>query len=44
MKEMTYVGLDIHRKTVVATAIDAEGKQLDQATLGPSKDELQKYL
>jgi transposase len=44
MLTTTYVGLDIHRKTVVATALDAEGTQLDQTTLGPSKEELQRYV
>lgn len=44
MQDATFVGLDIHRKSVVATVLDAEGNQLDQATLGPSQDELRQFL
>lgn len=44
MQSATFVGLDIHRKTVVATVLDVDGKQLDQTTLGPSKEELRAYL
>ena len=44
MEKITYVGLDIHRKTVVATALSAEGTRIDQRTLGPSREELTRYL
>jgi transposase len=40
----TFVGLDIHRKTVVATVLDSQGEQIDQKTLGSSKDELRQFL
>ncbi len=40
----TFVGLDVHRKTVVATAVDAQGRSLSQVTLGPSDDELLGFL
>ncbi len=40
----TFVGLDIHRKTIVATALNEQGEELDQRTLGPSKEELGAYL
>ncbi len=44
MQGATFVGLDIHRKSVVTTVLDSEGNQLDQATLGPSREELREYL
>src|SRR5580658_8522598 len=40
----TYVGLDIHRKSVVATALSADGTELDHSKLGPTSEELVKYL
>lgn len=40
----TYVGLDVHRKTVVATALDSEGIQLRQVTLPATPGELIEFL
>ncbi|NNN17974.1 MAG: IS110 family transposase [Thermoplasmata archaeon] len=40
----TFVGLDVHRKTVVATAVDPLGHPVSQVTLGPSDAELAEYL
>jgi transposase len=40
----TYVGLDIHRKSIVATALNAEGESLAYAKLGPSTSELHEFL
>jgi hypothetical protein len=40
----TFVGLDVHRKTVVATAVDPLGHLVSQVTLGPSDAELAHYL
>lgn len=39
-----YVGLDIHRKTVVATVMDSKGRIEDQVTLGGTGGELTDYL
>ena len=44
MQGTIFVGLDIHRKSVVTTVLDSEGNQLDQSTLGPSREELREYL
>lgn len=44
MDHTTYVGLDIHRETVVATALTGRGDRIGQVTLGPSKEELVRYL
>lgn len=40
----TYVGLDIHRKSIVATALTAEGEPLAHAKLEPSPTELLAFL
>ena len=40
----TYVGLDVHRKIVVATAPDAAGRELAQETFGPEPSELIDFL
>lgn len=40
----TYVGLDVHRKSVVATAVDGLGHPIHQAKFGPSDRELVEYL
>lgn len=42
--EETFVGLDVHRKSVVATAVDGVGQRLSQVKLSSSTDELVKYL
>src|SRR5580658_8305513 len=44
MQSKTYVGLDIHRETVVATALTETGHRINQVTLGPSKQELARYI
>lgn len=44
MESNTYVGLDIHRKSIVATALDEEGTALDQRKMGPTAAELIEYL
>jgi transposase len=36
--------LDIHRETVVATALSPEGERINQVTLGSSREELTRYL
>jgi transposase len=40
----TFVGLDIHRKSIVATAVDPEGRTVGGARLGPSTTELLAFL
>ena len=44
METQTFVGLDVHKNVVVATALDAMGRQLSQAKLGCSDKELVNYL
>lgn len=44
MNERTFVGLDIHRKSVTATALDAAGTQVSQERFGSSDAELIDYL
>jgi transposase len=44
MNEDVFVGLDVHRKSIVATVLDKEGRQLDQSKLGAGDDELVEYL
>jgi transposase len=44
MNEETYVGLDVHKSVVVATALNAQGERLDQSKLGPTDAELTEYL
>jgi hypothetical protein len=40
----TYVGLDVHRKLVVATALDEGGKRIEQAQLTSAPQELIDFL
>jgi len=40
----TYVGLDVHRKIVVATALDGAGRELAQEKFGPEPSELIDFL
>ncbi len=40
----TYVGLDVHRKLVVATALNERGEQLEQAKLTSAPQELIDFL
>jgi transposase len=44
MQTDTYVGLDIHRKSIVATALDPRGRTVGKAKLGPSPTELAAFL
>lgn len=44
MLQPTFVGLDIHRKSIVATALNAEGEHLSEAKLGPSPSQLLEYI
>ncbi len=44
MLQPTYVGLDIHRKSIVATALTADGEPLSEAKLGASAAELSQYI
>jgi transposase len=44
MKPKTLVGLDVHRAVVVGTAINAKGRQLRQASFGPTPKELVHFL
>jgi transposase len=44
MENTTYVGLDVHKSVVVATAVDAMGNRIDQSKLGPTDRELTAYL
>lgn len=44
MESETFVGLDVHKSTIVATAVDALGQRIDQSTIGPSDQELTEYL
>ena len=39
-----FVGLDVARKSVVATAVDQNGHRLSQVKLGASPDEIIDYL
>ena len=40
----TFVGLDVHRKSVVATAVDPFGRRVSQVKLGAADQELVDYL
>jgi transposase len=40
MEAATFVGLDIAKNSVVATAVDPLGQRIDPSTLGPSDAEL----
>ncbi|MCI4348931.1 MAG: IS110 family transposase [Thermoplasmata archaeon] len=44
MEQKTFVGLDVHKNSVVATAVDPWGKRIDQSTFGSSDEELVAYL
>ncbi|EQD65202.1 transposase, IS110 family, partial [mine drainage metagenome] len=44
MEANTYVGLDVHRKTVVATAMDPMGRSIRHSTFGPTRQELTDFL
>src|SRR5271170_3148184 len=44
MQMETFVGLDVHRKSVVATAIDGTGQLVAQKKLGPNDSELTEFL
>jgi transposase len=44
MEQETFVGLDIARNSVVATAMDPLGRPIDQSTLGSTDEELIAYL
>jgi hypothetical protein len=44
MKTKTFVGLDVHRKLVVATAVNPLGKRIRQSSLGPNPKELRSFL
>ncbi len=44
MESITYVGLDVHKSLVVATAVDPMGRRIDQSKLGPTDPELVEYL
>lgn len=44
METETFVGLDIAKNSVVATAVDPLGQRIDQSTLGPTDAELIAYL
>lgn len=44
MLQPTYIGLDIHRKSIVATALTAEGAPLSQEKFGSSPEELARFI
>lgn len=44
MEGPTFVGLDIHKNTIVATAVDSQGQRIDQSKLSSSDHELREYL
>ena len=44
MQSETFVGLDVSKNSVVATAVDLFGHPIDQSTLGSTDDELIAYL
>jgi transposase len=44
MESELFVGLDVHKKTVVATAVDREGNRVDQSSFGSRDSELISYL
>ncbi|MGI0130538.1 MAG: IS110 family transposase, partial [Thermoplasmata archaeon] len=44
MEPNTYVGLDIHRKSIVATALDEHGVPIGRTKIGPSTTELADFL
>ena len=34
MESQLFVGLDVHKSSIVATVVDHEGKRIDQSRLG----------
>ncbi len=44
MEKEIFVGLDVHKETIVATAVDELGHRIDQSTIGPTDQELTEYL
>jgi transposase len=44
MESTTFVGLDVHRKLVVATAMDPQGRSIRHASFGPTREELTDFL
>lgn len=44
METPTFVGLDIHKNSIVATALDPQGRHLDYTKMGSSDPELVTYL
>ena len=44
MESVTYVGLDVHKSLVVATALYPMGNRIDQRKFGPTDSELIEYL
>ena len=43
-QQPTYVGLDIHKNTIVATAVDSQGRRIDPSKLTSSDHDLREYL
>jgi len=44
MKAKTFVGLDVHRKLVVATAVNPLGRRIRQSSFGSNPKELTTFL
>lgn len=44
METPTFVGLDISKNSIVATAVNPQGQRLDQSKIGSSDAELRQYL
>jgi transposase len=44
MESETFVGLDVHKSRIVATAVDEFGQRVDQSTIGPTDQDLIDYL
>jgi transposase len=44
METETFVGLDVHKSGIVATAVDQLGHRIDQSTLGSTDQDLVEYL
>jgi len=44
MEQELFVGLDVHKKSVVATVLDREGNRVDQSSFGSRDSELISYL
>jgi hypothetical protein len=41
---VTYIGLDVHRKSVVASVLDEGGQLVHQSKFGPTDQELIDFL